>query len=97
MDYFGPERFTDAHVKRSLCLNVHSVFPFLTTGEGEKAKNAKDEARELQLKEEAAVRMNVRIIQENISLVLRALGAAAAANPSYSHEQLPLLVSFGRV
>ncbi|CAM6126914.1 unnamed protein product [Calypogeia fissa] len=61
-------------------------------GEVDKAKNAKDEARELQLKEEAAVRMNVGIIQENISLVLSALGAAAAANPSYSHEQLPLLV-----
>lgn len=69
-------------------------YTFLDAGEGDKAKNAKDEARELQLKEESAVRMKVLEIQENISLVLRALGAVAAANPSYSHEQLPLLVSF---
>lgn len=59
----------------------------------DKAKTAKEEARELLLKEEASVRKNVRKVQKNLSLMLDALGELAIANPIFTHGQLPSLVS----
>lgn len=58
----------------------------------DKGKTAKEEARELLLKEEAAVRDKVRGIQDNLSLMLRALGEMAISNPVFAHSQLPSLV-----
>lgn len=58
----------------------------------DKAKTAKEEARELLLKEEAAVRDRVCEIQKNLSLMLRALGEMAIANPIYAHSKLPSMV-----
>ncbi|CAI5465590.1 unnamed protein product [Closterium sp. Yama58-4] len=62
-------------------------------GDGEKGKTAKEEAREALLLEEAAVRERVRGIQRHTGVLVRALGAAAAANPAFSHDQLPQLVA----
>ncbi|CAI5932122.1 unnamed protein product, partial [Closterium sp. NIES-64] len=62
-------------------------------GEGEKGKTAKEEAREALLLEEAGVRERVRGIQRHTGVLVRALGAAAAANPAFSHDQLPQLVA----
>ncbi|OEL22068.1 eIF-2-alpha kinase activator GCN1 [Dichanthelium oligosanthes] len=59
----------------------------------DKAKTAKEEARELLLKEEASVRTKVGQVQENLSLMLDALGELAIANPIFTHGQLPSLVS----
>ncbi|KDP23748.1 hypothetical protein JCGZ_23581 [Jatropha curcas] len=59
-----------------------------------KGKTAKEEARELLLKEEASIREKVRGIQHNLSLVLRTLGEIAIANPIFAHSQLPSLVKF---
>ncbi|CAI6008265.1 unnamed protein product, partial [Closterium sp. NIES-65] len=64
-------------------------------GEGEKGKTAKEEAREALLLEEAGVRERVRGIQRHTGVLVRALGAAAAANPAFSHDQLPQLVQSG--
>lgn len=63
-------------------------------GESDKARSAKEEARELKLQEEYAVRKNVEAIKRRLSLVLKALGSVAVANPAKAHEQLPALVSF---
>ncbi|KAF2306959.1 hypothetical protein GH714_022778 [Hevea brasiliensis] len=60
----------------------------------DKGKTAKEEARELLLKEEAAIREKVRGIQNNLSLILRALGEMALSNPVFAHSQLPSLVKF---
>ncbi|KAJ8770180.1 hypothetical protein K2173_011515 [Erythroxylum novogranatense] len=60
----------------------------------EKGKTAKEEARELLLKEEASIRDKVQAIQKNLSLVLRALGEMAVSNPIFAHSQLPTLVKF---
>lgn len=60
----------------------------------DKGKTAKEEARELLLKEEAAVRDKVRGIQDNLSLMLRALGEMAISNPVFAHSQLPTLIKF---
>ncbi|KAJ6858288.1 protein ILITYHIA isoform X2 [Populus alba x Populus x berolinensis] len=60
----------------------------------DKGKTAKEEARELLLKEEAAVRDKVRGIQDNLSLMLRALGEMAISNPVFAHSQLPSLIKF---
>ncbi|XP_010550811.1 PREDICTED: eIF-2-alpha kinase activator GCN1 [Tarenaya hassleriana] len=60
----------------------------------DKGKTAKEEARELMLKEEASTREKVRVIQKNLSLVLYALGEMALANPVFAHSQLPSLASF---
>lgn len=60
----------------------------------EKTKTAKEEARELQLKEEGHIRKKVSSIQQNISLMLNALGEMAIANPIFTHSQLPSSVSF---
>ncbi|KAL6545243.1 eIF-2-alpha kinase activator GCN1 [Orobanche gracilis] len=62
----------------------------------EKAKSAKEEARELQLKEESCIREKVMSIQQNISLMLKALGEMAIANPIFTHSQLPSSVKFVR-
>ncbi|KAH9290144.1 hypothetical protein KI387_034261, partial [Taxus chinensis] len=59
--------------------------------DGEKSKSAKEEARELQLKEELTVRLKVKHIQESLSLMLRALGEIAIANPVFTHMKLPFL------
>lgn len=60
----------------------------------DKGKTAKEEARELQLKEESSVRERVLVIQNNMSLMLRAMGEMAAANPVFTHSKLPSLVNF---
>ncbi|XAR48876.1 hypothetical protein NMG60_11031843 [Bertholletia excelsa] len=60
----------------------------------DKGKTAKEEARELQLREEASRREKVLIIQKNLSSMLRALGEMAIANPVFTHSQLPSLVEF---
>ncbi|OVA02254.1 HEAT [Macleaya cordata] len=59
-----------------------------------KGKTAKEEARELLLREEALTREKVRGIQKNLCLMLRALGEIAIANPIFTHSQLPSLVKF---
>ncbi|RWW32083.1 hypothetical protein GW17_00003262 [Ensete ventricosum] len=61
----------------------------------EKVKTAKEEARELMLKEESAIRQRVKCIQRNLSVMLTALGEMAIANPVFTHGQLPSLVSNG--
>jgi hypothetical protein len=58
----------------------------------DKGKTGKEEARELLLREEASIREKVREIQKNLSLVLRALGEMAIANPVFAHSQLTSLV-----
>ncbi|KAL9233413.1 hypothetical protein vseg_008420 [Gypsophila vaccaria] len=60
----------------------------------DKGKTAKEEARELLLKEEAAIREKVKDIQGNLSIVLRALGEMAVANPIFTHSQLSSMVKF---
>lgn len=62
-------------------------------GDSDKAKSEKELAREIKLKEEAAVRKSVEAIKRRLSLVLKALGLVAIANPAKTHEQLPALVS----
>ncbi|KAF5735270.1 translational activator GCN1 [Tripterygium wilfordii] len=64
------------------------------TKKADKGKSAKEEARELLLKEESAIREKVRDIQKNLSLMLRTLGDMAIANPIFAHSQLPSLVKF---
>lgn len=59
----------------------------------DKGKTAKEEARELLLREESSTREKVRCIQRNLSKMLRALGEMAIANPVFTHLQLPSLVS----
>lgn len=58
----------------------------------DKSKTAKEEARDLQLKEEAIIRKKVQSIQSNLCLMLRALGEIAIASPVFTHSQLPSLV-----
>lgn len=58
----------------------------------DKGKSAKEEARELLLREEASIREKVLEIKNNLSLILRALGEIAIANPIFAHSQLPSLV-----
>ncbi|CAI9090959.1 OLC1v1025859C1 [Oldenlandia corymbosa var. corymbosa] len=65
-----------------------------TTKKPDKAKTAKEEARDLQLREEASVRKRVMVIQKNLSLMLRAMGEIAIANPIFAHSQLPSLAKF---
>lgn len=60
----------------------------------EKAKTAKEEARELLLKEESIIRERVSLLQKNLSIMLKALGEMAIANPVFTHGQLPSMVSF---
>ncbi|XP_050917035.1 protein ILITYHIA [Lathyrus oleraceus] len=65
-----------------------------TTKKAGKWKTAKEEARELLLKEEASVRDRVREIQKNLSLMLRTLGNMAIANSIFAHSRLPSMVKF---
>ncbi|KAA8538955.1 hypothetical protein F0562_025647 [Nyssa sinensis] len=65
-----------------------------STKKADKGKTAKEEARELQLREEACIREKVVAIQKNLSLMLRALGEMAIANPVFAHSELPSLVKF---
>ncbi|KAL8156542.1 hypothetical protein AgCh_001585 [Apium graveolens] len=65
-----------------------------STKKAEKGKTAKEEARELQLREEACVRNRVMSIQNTLSLMLKALGEMAISNPIFAHSQLPTLVKF---
>ncbi|XP_052734790.1 protein ILITYHIA [Vigna angularis] len=60
----------------------------------DKGKTAKEEARELLLKEEASVRDRVDEIQKNLSLMLRTLGDMAIANSVFAHSRLPSMVKF---
>ncbi|KAL4557543.1 hypothetical protein LXL04_035724 [Taraxacum kok-saghyz] len=60
----------------------------------DKQKTSKEEARDVQLKEEANIREKVTNIQNNLSLLLKALGAMAIANPVFTHSELPSLVKF---
>nr|CAB3498404.1 unnamed protein product [Digitaria exilis] len=60
----------------------------------DKAKTAKEEARDLLLKEEASVRTKVGQVQKNLSLMLDALGELAIANPIFTHGQLPSLANY---
>ncbi|XP_020981860.1 LOW QUALITY PROTEIN: protein ILITYHIA [Arachis duranensis] len=60
----------------------------------DKGKTAKEEARELQLKEEASIRDRVHEIQDHLSLMLRALGDMAIANTVFAHSRLPSMVKF---
>ncbi|XP_056168131.1 protein ILITYHIA isoform X1 [Syzygium oleosum] len=64
------------------------------TKKTDKAKSAKEEARELLLKEEASIRERVKGIQEILTLMLRALGEMAIANPVFAHSKLPSVVRF---
>lgn len=65
-----------------------------STKKADKGKTAKEEARELLLKEEASIREKVQGVQRNLSLMLSALGEMAIANPVFAHSQLPSLVKF---
>ncbi|KAG7585725.1 Armadillo-type fold [Arabidopsis thaliana x Arabidopsis arenosa] len=58
----------------------------------DKGKTAKEESRELMLKEEASTREIVHMIQKSLSLVLHALGEIGLANPVFCHSQLPFLL-----
>ncbi|MFS7937446.1 putative armadillo-like helical, translational activator Gcn1, TOG domain-containing protein [Helianthus anomalus] len=60
----------------------------------DKQKTSKEEAREIQLQEEANVREKVMNIQKNLSLLLKALGEMAITNPVFTHSELPSLVKF---
>lgn len=64
------------------------------TKKPDKQKTSKEEAREVQLNEEANVREKVMNIQKNLSLLLKALGAMAIANPVFTHSELLSLVKF---
>uniref|UniRef100_A0A7N0VHG6 TOG domain-containing protein n=1 Tax=Kalanchoe fedtschenkoi TaxID=63787 RepID=A0A7N0VHG6_KALFE len=64
------------------------------TKKADKGKTAKEEARELLLKEEASVREYVTEIKKNLSVMLTSLGEMAIANPVFTHSQLPALVKF---
>ncbi|XP_074307849.1 protein ILITYHIA [Silene latifolia] len=60
----------------------------------DKGKSAKEEARELLLREEASIREKVKAIQSNLSIVLKALGEMAVANPIFTHSELSSMVKF---
>ncbi|GMN25829.1 hypothetical protein TIFTF001_001087 [Ficus carica] len=60
----------------------------------DKTKTAKEEARELLLKEEASIRERVWEIQKKLSLTLRTLGEVSVANPIFAHSQLASLFTF---
>lgn len=75
----------------SLLLVISNIFYFILILL-DKGKTAKEEARELLLREEASIREKVQEIQKNLSLMLTALGEMAVANPVFAHSQLPSLV-----
>ncbi|XP_019193924.1 PREDICTED: eIF-2-alpha kinase activator GCN1 isoform X21 [Ipomoea nil] len=57
----------------------------------DKGKTAKEEARDMQLREEACIRERVMVVQNNLSSMLKALGEMAIANHVFTHSQLPYL------
>nr|GMC76266.1 eIF-2-alpha kinase activator GCN1 isoform X17 [Ipomoea batatas] len=57
----------------------------------DKGKTAKEEARDMQLREEACIRESVMIVQNHLSSMLKALGEMAIANRVFTHSQLPYL------
>ncbi|XP_019193926.1 PREDICTED: eIF-2-alpha kinase activator GCN1 isoform X22 [Ipomoea nil] len=59
----------------------------------DKGKTAKEEARDMQLREEACIRERVMVVQNNLSSMLKALGEMAIANHVFTHSQLPYLAS----
>lgn len=65
-----------------------------TSKKPDKGKTAKEEARELSLREEAALREKVKVIKKSVSLVLRALGEIAISNPVFAHSRLSSMVQF---
>lgn len=71
---------------------ILSVFIFISLDK-DKGKSAKEEAREVQLREEAYIRGKVTVAKKNLSSMLKALGEMAIANPVFTHSQLPSLVS----
>ncbi|XP_071733980.1 protein ILITYHIA [Rutidosis leptorrhynchoides] len=64
------------------------------TKKPDKQKTSKEEARDLQLQEEANVREKGMKIQKNLSLLLKALGEMAVTNPVFTHSELPSLIKF---
>ncbi|KAJ0966557.1 hypothetical protein J5N97_023474 [Dioscorea zingiberensis] len=64
------------------------------TKKPEKAKTAKEEARELLLREESCIRERVSLIQKSLSIMLKALGKMAISNPVFTHGQLPSMVKY---
>ncbi|KAK4366473.1 hypothetical protein RND71_014353 [Anisodus tanguticus] len=60
----------------------------------DKGKSAKEEAHEVQLREEACIREKVMVVKKNLSSMLTALGEMAIANPVFTHSQLPSVVKF---
>eukprot|EP00850_Spirogloea_muscicola_P017739 SM000155S01668 [mRNA] locus=s155:261471:283828:+ [translate_table: standard] len=58
------------------------------------ARKTGEEARQAQLREEAALRAQMRELKLRWELVLDTLGQAAAANPDFAHDHLPELVDF---
>ncbi|PWA68142.1 ILITYHIA [Artemisia annua] len=64
------------------------------TKKPDKHKTSKEEARDLQLREEASVREKVMKIQKNLSLLLKALGEMAITNPVFTHSELTSVVKF---
>ncbi|CAH9129951.1 unnamed protein product [Cuscuta epithymum] len=60
--------------------------------EKDRGKTAKEEAREMQLREEACIRERVMVVKSNLSSMLKALGEIAIANMVFTHSQLPSLV-----
>ncbi|KAL1214916.1 Protein ILITYHIA [Cardamine amara subsp. amara] len=87
-------KYTKQSSNNSLKKGLASREAAKLTKKADKGKTAKEEARELMLKEEALTRENVRRIQKNLSLVLHALGEMGLANPIFCHSQLPSLASF---
>ena len=57
-------------------------------------KTAKEEARDAELGVERQQRRAMEALRDRLAVVLHALGAAAAANPPFAHDQLPSLVAF---
>lgn len=74
--------------------SAHMFANCIFCGNLDKQKTSKEEAREIQLREEANVRDKVKNIQKNLSLLLKALGEMAITNPVFTHSELPSLVSF---
>ncbi|KAJ7561862.1 hypothetical protein O6H91_03G044500 [Diphasiastrum complanatum] len=64
--------------------------------DNDKSKSAKEEARDLLLKEESIVRIKVKAIKERLSLALSALSAVVEENPDLAHERLSFLVELVR-
>ncbi|KAB1202522.1 Translational activator GCN1 [Morella rubra] len=89
----GKKDFGKSTKKAGIMLHSIHCFWFIMI-HLDKGKVGKEETRELLLREEASIREKVQEIQKNLSLMLRALGEMAIANPVFAHSQLPSLVRF---